>query len=47
MSVTSSFPSRRRDRTAEQRFVMGRIGWDAYVAISDALDEHSGVRLIY
>ena len=28
--------------TVEQRFVMGGIRWDAYVAISDALDEHSG-----
>ena len=33
--------------TAEQRFVMGGISWDAYVTICDALDEHIGVRMIY
>lgn len=33
--------------TTEQRFVMGGISWDAYVTISDTLDEHVGVRTIF
>jgi Uma2 family endonuclease len=35
------------NEAAEQRFAMGGIRWDAYVSISDALDKHIGVRLIY
>jgi len=31
----------------EQRFVMGRVSWDAYVKISDALEDQPGLRLIY
>lgn len=33
--------------TAEQRFVMGAISWDVYVTICDALEERSGIRMIY
>ena len=47
MSVTLASPPRAETETAEQRFVIGAIGWDAYIAISDALDEHSGVRMVY
>jgi Uma2 family endonuclease len=47
MSVTLASPRAAEAETVEQRFVMDRIRWDAYVAISDALDEHSGVRMIY
>ena len=47
MSVTLVPPPAAETETAEQRFVIGGIRWDAYVAISDALDEHSGVRMIY
>jgi hypothetical protein len=47
MSVTLASPPTATTETAEQRFVMRGIPWDAYVAICDALDEHSGVRLIY
>jgi Uma2 family endonuclease len=31
----------------EQRFVIGRISWDAYVKISEALDDQPGLRMIY
>jgi Uma2 family endonuclease len=47
MSVTLASPPHVETESVEQRFVIGRIGWDAYLAINDALDEHSGVRLIY
>jgi Uma2 family endonuclease len=47
MSVTLVSPPAAETEDSEQRFVMGGIPWDAYVTISDALDEHSGVRLIY
>lgn len=47
MSVTLASPAVVKTESVEQRFEMGRIRWDAYVAISGALDEHSGVRLIY
>jgi Uma2 family endonuclease len=47
MSVTLASPSAAEAETFEQRFVMGGIRWDSYVAISDALDEHLGVRTIY
>jgi Uma2 family endonuclease len=47
MSVTLSSPPAADTETVEQRFVMRRIGWDAYVTISDALDENLGVRMIY
>jgi Uma2 family endonuclease len=42
-----SFPARAETGTAEQRFVIGSISWDAYVTISDTLDELIGVRMIY
>src|SRR5437868_1037278 len=32
---------------AEQRFVMDRIGWDAYVTINEALQENNSLRMIY
>jgi Uma2 family endonuclease len=47
MSVTLASPPAAETETAEQRFVMAGIRWASYVAISDALDEHRGVRLIY
>lgn len=31
----------------DQRFVLYRVPWDAYVAFRDALDEHSGLRMTY
>jgi Uma2 family endonuclease len=31
----------------EQRFDMGRVTWDAYLKISDALEDQPGLRLIY
>ncbi len=33
--------------SGEQLFVMGRVTWDAYVKISDALEDQTGLRLIY
>ena len=47
MSATLASPPAAETETAKQRFVMEGIRWDAYVAVSDALDEHSGVRIIY
>jgi Uma2 family endonuclease len=47
MSVTLAAPPSAETETAEQRFVMGGISWYTYVTISEALDEHLGVRLIY
>ena len=47
MSVTLAAPPSAEIETADQRFVMGGISWDAYVTICDALDEHAGVRTIY
>jgi Uma2 family endonuclease len=47
MSVTLVSQPTAEIETAEQRFVIGRIDWDAYVTICDALDEQNGVRLIY
>jgi Uma2 family endonuclease len=46
MSVSLATPATLTE-TAEQRFVMGGIRWDAYVTICDALEEHCGVRMIY
>jgi Uma2 family endonuclease len=31
----------------EQRFVIGNVSFDAYVRISEALDDHPGLRMIY
>jgi hypothetical protein len=36
MSVTSAAPPAAEIETADQRFVMGGISWDAYVTICDA-----------
>jgi Uma2 family endonuclease len=47
MSMTFASPAAAETDTGEQRFVMRGIRWDAYVTISDALDGHSGVRLIF
>ena len=47
MSVTLASPPAAETETVDQRFVIGGIRWDAYVSISDALGEHTGVRLIY
>ena len=35
------------DEPLEQRFVLGRVSWDSYLTISDALDDRPGVRTIY
>ncbi len=45
MSVTFVSAPATETETAEQRFVIDGISWDAYVTISDALDEHLGVRI--
>jgi hypothetical protein len=47
MSVSVASPLSVEMNTSDQRFVVDRIRWDAYVTICDALDEHNGVRLIY
>ena len=46
MSVILATPAVESE-TAEQRFVIGGICWEAYLAMSNALDEHVGVRMIY
>jgi len=46
-SATLVSPPATQIEIDEQRFVMGGISWDAYVTISEALDEHQGVRMIY
>ena len=43
----SSTPPAADIETSDQRFIVGGIDWGAYVTISDALDEHLGIRLIY
>ena len=47
MSVTLASRPAAETETVEQRFVIGGVGWDGYVAFSDALNEHVGVRMIY
>jgi Uma2 family endonuclease len=47
MLVTLASPPGTDTGAAEQRFMIGGIRWDSYLAISDALDDHCGVRLIY
>jgi Uma2 family endonuclease len=47
MSVTLASPPIAETEVSEQRFVMEGIRWDVYVTICDALEEHSGVRMIY
>ena len=47
MSIALATPAGGETGDFEQRFVMGRVTWDAYVKISDALEDQRGVRLIY
>ena len=47
MSVTLLTPPAAETENGEQRFVMGRVSWDAYLKISDALDDQPGLRMIY
>jgi hypothetical protein len=47
MSVTLGSPPTVEAEPSDQRFMVGGIGWGAYVMISDALDENLGVRMIY
>jgi Uma2 family endonuclease len=47
MPTTLAFPSAVDIETSDQSFIVGGIDWSAYVTISDALDEHLGVRMIY
>jgi Uma2 family endonuclease len=45
--VTIASPPAVDVECSDQRFIVGGIDWGAYVTISDALDEHLGVRMIY
>jgi Uma2 family endonuclease len=47
MSVTLVPPPAAEPDVGEQRFVMGRVTWDAYVKISEALEDQPGLRMIY
>jgi Uma2 family endonuclease len=47
MSVTLLIPQGIESDNGEQRFVMGNVSWDAYLRISEALDDHPGLRMIY
>jgi Uma2 family endonuclease len=47
MPVTLLTPPGTEIDNGEQRFVMGRVSWDSYLKISEALDEQPGLRLIY
>jgi Uma2 family endonuclease len=47
MSVTLASPPSGEAEPVEQRFEMGRVTWDAYLKISDALEDQPGLRLIY
>ena len=47
MSVTLATSSVGETDNGEQRFVMGCVSWDAYLKISEALDDQPGLRLIY
>jgi Uma2 family endonuclease len=47
MSVTLLTPPATESDNGEQRFVLGRVSWDAYVKISEALDDQPGLRMIY
>jgi Uma2 family endonuclease len=47
MSVTLLNPPTAETEDGEQRFVLGRVTWDAYVKISEALDDQPGLRMIY
>jgi Uma2 family endonuclease len=47
MSVTIASQPSAESEPVEQRFEMGRVTWDAYLKISDALEGQPGLRLIY
>jgi Uma2 family endonuclease len=47
MSVTLLAPPATETDNGDQRFVMGRVSWGAYVKISEALDDQPGLRMIY
>jgi Uma2 family endonuclease len=47
MSVTLLAPPATETDNGEQRFVVGRVSWDAYVKISEALDDQPSLRMIY
>ena len=47
MSATLLTPPAAEIDDGEQRFVMGRVSWEAYLKISEALDDQPGLRLIY
>jgi Uma2 family endonuclease len=47
MSVMLISPPAPETESGEQRFVMGGVRWDAYVAICDALNDPPAVRMIY
>jgi Uma2 family endonuclease len=47
MSVTIASPPAAETEAVEQRFDVPRVSWDSYQAISDALVEQPGVRVIY
>jgi Uma2 family endonuclease len=47
MSVTLATPPAAETEGGEQRFVMGGVSWDAYVKISEALEDQPGLRMIY
>jgi Uma2 family endonuclease len=47
MSVTLLSPPAALTENGEQRFVMERVSWDAYVKINEALDDQPGLRMIY
>ena len=47
MTITIASKAAALPENGEQLFVMGRVTWDAYVKISDALENQAGLRLIY
>lgn len=47
MSATVASPPAAETEDGEQRFVMGRVSWDSYLKIGDALEDQPGLRLIY
>jgi Uma2 family endonuclease len=47
VSVTFATQPSAESEPVEQRFEMGRVTWDAYLKISDALEDQPGLRLIY
>ncbi len=47
MSITLAISHAVETENGEQHFVMGRVTWDAYLKISDALEDQPGLRMIY